>query len=239
MPGSQYIALSALRTRLQQLDRLADDLSNVGTIGYRGGRTIQLTSTRAEFQGALRSAVDTQTGPMRLDTSAGTIAPTGRGLDAAIVGDGFFVVETPQGLQYTRNGHFQQGIDGLLVASDGAVVQGTDGPITLGAGEARIDVDGRVWSGQTAVGRLLIVGVPDPAAMARGDGARLLAGAQTPEPLDDAHVQPGALEDSNVVLAEGLARLTSVSRSFEALQRAISTVLNDIDGRFIDHMGRR
>ena len=46
MSGGQYIALSALRTRLQQLDQLADDLSNVNTSGYRGARSIQEAATR-------------------------------------------------------------------------------------------------------------------------------------------------------------------------------------------------
>jgi flagellar basal body rod protein FlgG len=239
MPGAQYIALSALRTRMQQLDQLADDLSNVHTSGYRGGRTIQQAVTREEFDGALRSAVDTMNAGTRLDMSKGTIEPTGRDLDVAIEGDGFFVVETAKGKEYTRNGHFGRSLDGTLVTSDGAVVQGTDGAITLGRGDARIDKEGLVWSGTVNVGRLLVVSVPDPASMQRGEGARLTAEGQEPTQLDDAVFRPSSLEASNVAMSEGLARLTTVSRNFEALQRAISTLLNDVDGRFIDQMARR
>jgi flagellar basal body rod protein FlgG len=239
MSGGQYIALSALRTRLQQLDQLADDLSNVNTSGYRGARSIQEAATREEFGTALRTAVDTVTGATRIDQAKGTIDPTGRDLDVAIEGEGFFVVETQKGLEYTRNGHFNRAIDGTLVTSDGATVQGVDGPITLGKGDSRIDHDGKVWSGTANVGQLLVVTVKDPGAMTRGTGARLLADGQETTPVDDAVLRPQSLEASNVAMAEGLARLTTLSRNFEALQRAISTLLNDVDGRFIDHMSRR
>lgn len=239
MPGGQYIALSALRTRMQQLDQLADDLSNAHTSGYRGARTIQEAVARDGFGEALRSAVDTASGAVRIDMTRGTIEPSGRDLDVAIEGDGFFVLETPEGLQYTRNGHFARAIDGTLVTSDGAIVQGEDGPITLGAGDARIDEKGRVWSGAANVGTLSIVTVADPGAMVRGTGSRLLAGGQETTEVEDFSLRPASLEASNVAMSEGLARLTSVSRNFEALQRSISTLLNDVDGRFIDQMARR
>lgn len=239
MPGGQYIALSALRTRLQQLDQLADDLSNVNTSGYRGARTIQEAATRDEFGGVLRSAVDTAMGATRIDMQKGTIEPTGRDLDVAIEGDGFFVVKTGDVEEYTRNGHFARSIDGTLVTSDGAIVEGEDGPIQLTRGDARIDNKGLVWSGTNNVGRLKVVTVSDPGGMTRGMGARLLANGQEVTEVEDLVLRPSSLEASNVAMAEGLGRLTSVSRNFEALQRAISTLLNDVDGRFIDQIGRR
>mgnify|MGYP000063307360 CR=1 FL=1 len=239
MPGGHYVALSALRTRMQQLDTLADDLANGHTSGYRGSRTIQEAVVRDEFDGALRSAVDTASGAVRIDMTQGTIEPTGRDLDVAIAGEGFFVIETGKGLEYTRNGHFARSIDGTLVASDGAIVQGEDGPIELGPGDARIDEKGRVWSGAANVGTLMLVTVEDPGAMVRGLGSRLLAMGQETTEMDEIALRPASLESSNVGMSEGLARLTMVSRNFEALQRAISTMLNDVDGRFIDHMARR
>lgn len=239
MPGGQYVALSALRTRMQQLDQLADDLSNVHTSGYRGARMIQEAVARDDFGDALRSAVDTAAGAVRIDMTKGTMQPSGRDLDVALEDDGFFVLETSDGLQYTRNGHFGRAIDGTLVTSDGAIVQGEDGPITLGSGDARIDDRGRVWSGVAQVGTLKVVTFADPGGLARGNGSRLLAVGQEPVDVDEVRLRPASLEASNVAMAEGLARLTSVSRNFEALQRSISTLLNDIDGRFIDQMARR
>ena len=70
-------------------------------------------------------------------------------------------------------------------------------------------------------------------------GARLNAGAQTPTAIDHAVVRGGTLEQSNVTVADRLAQLTTVSRGFEAMQKAISLLLNDVDGRAIDHLGRR
>ena len=52
-------------------------------------------------------------------------------------------------------------------------------------------------------------------------------------------VRGGALEASNVQLPERMVQLTEVSRAFEALQRGITTLMNDVDGRAITELGRR
>jgi flagellar basal body rod protein FlgG len=70
-------------------------------------------------------------------------------------------------------------------------------------------------------------------------GARLRADGQTATPVKTAVVRGGSLEQSNVSIADRIAELTTVSRGFEALQKAISMLMNDVDGRAIDHLGRR
>jgi flagellar basal-body rod protein FlgF len=142
-------------------------------------------------------------------------------------------------MRYTRNGHFTLNADRQLVAEDGAKVQGEGGPITIGDGEVRIDQDGTVWAGTTKAGRIQVVDFPNPTELAHEQGARLVAGGQTPTPVDAPVVRGGMLEQSNVTVADRLAQLTTVSRGFEAMQKAISLLLNDIDGRAIDHLGRR
>jgi flagellar basal body rod protein FlgG len=125
------------------------------------------------------------------------------------------------------------------VTEDDRPVLGTDGkPITLGQGEAHVDEDGTVWAGTMQAGRLAVVTFKDPSALTREDASRFAADGQTAAPVNAPTVRAGSLEQSNVSVADRLAELTSVSRGFEALQKSMSVLMNDIDGRAIDRLGR-
>jgi flagellar basal body rod protein FlgG len=240
MPGSQYIALSGLRARVDELDRLAADIANIGTVGYKSTRGARAAAERDAFGAALQTAIDTTSGGQRLDTTAGALAHTGRPLDLAIDGQGFFVVETPAGPRYTRDGSFSIGADRQLVTRDGFAVQGADGPITIADdGELRVDADGSVWAGTTKAGQLSVVDFADRGALVHEHGSLLRADGQTATPVEAPVVESGSLEQSNVSMADRIASLTSVSRGFEALQKALSLMMNDVDGRAIEHLGRR
>jgi len=67
----------------------------------------------------------------------------------------------------------------------------------------------------------------------------LSAGKQTPVEADHVAVRAGALEQSNVSVVVRIAELTDVARGFDALQRAVSILMNDVDAKAIDHLGRR
>jgi flagellar basal body rod protein FlgG len=228
-----------MRTRLDQLDRLAADLANVDTTGYKGTRMTDVEADRP-FATTLQSAIDVTTADPRLDMQTGTVTPTGRSLDLAIDGNGFFVLDTARGQRYTRNGHFKTNVDGTLVTADGDAVLGDDGkPIQLGKGDVTVANDGTIRSGATVAGKLQVVEFATPANLVQESGAILRADNMTPTPVQDVAVQSGALEASNVSVVERIAQLTDMSRSFEALQKALSVLMNDIDGRAIDQLGRR
>jgi flagellar basal body rod protein FlgG len=239
MSGSQYIALSGLRARIDELDRLAADIANVGTAGYKGERDTTAAVGRPTFDQTLQSAIDTTFGGRRLDLTDGALAATGRALDVALDGAGFFAIDTPGGPRYTRNGHFTLNADRQLVNEQGHPVRGASGPITLGDGDIRIDGDGTVWTGTTKAGRIAVVTFADPGALVRDQGSGLRADGQPPIAVAAPTMKAGTLEQSNVSVADRLAQLTSVSRGFEALQKSISMLMNDVDGRAIDHLGRR
>jgi len=238
MAGGHYVALSGMRTRLDELDRLASDLANVGTAGYKAERTGHRNVPRPAFDSALESAIDSSLGERRLDARAGAIEPTGRALDVAIEGNGFLVVETAAGTRYTRNGHLSRAADGSLITADGAVVKGLDGPIAVGTGRLAIDSDGTVTSDGVSVGTLAVVEFANAGALVRESGALLRADA-APTPVASPTLRTGSLEQSNVSVVDKVAELTSVNRSFQALQKAVSVLMNDVDGRAIDTFGRR
>ena len=238
MAGGQYIALSGMRTRLDELDRLAADLANAGTSGYKGERTGNENVPRP-FETALQTAIDVSTGGRRLDVRPGVIADTGRPLDIAIEGPGFLTVQTPDGPRYTRNGHLTQAPDGTLTTMDGSPVMGTDGPLKLGKGDIQIGADGSIRTGEILAGKLAIVEFGTPEQLVRDGGALLSAAGQAPVAATSSQVTAGKIEGSNVSVVDRVAELTSVSRSFEALQKAVSVLMNDIDGRTIDYMARK
>jgi flagellar basal body rod protein FlgG len=228
-----------MRTRLEELDRLAFDLANVSTAGYKTERLAKRSSQREEFGNVLEAAVDVVTVDTKIDFRPGTLATTGRDLDVAIDGRGFFEIETPRGMRYTRNGSFHRRADGLLTTSDGEPVLGDGGQITLGTGAISISPDGTIKSGEAIAGRLRVVEFPSEKDLIRESGARFraLTGAQ-PEEID-ARVVGGALEQSNVSVVDRMAALTELSRGFEALQRGVTTLMNDLDARAISELVRR
>jgi flagellar basal-body rod protein FlgF len=237
MAGSQYIALSGMRSRLDQLDRLSSDIANAGTAGYKAERSSDAESDRPQFEAVFQTAVDVTDGGRRMDVRPGTIAGTGRDLDVAIEGKGYFSVQTPGGTRYTRNGHFSVDANGTLVTGDGAPVLGASGPIAVGKGNVSVDQDGTVHAGETVAGKLAVVDL-DAAALTREGSSLFRADGAKAQPIAQPIVRGGALEQSNVSVVDRIAELTSVSRSFEALQKAVSLVMNDIDGRAIDAFRR-
>ena len=240
MPGGSYSALSGMRARLDELDRLAADLANVSTAGYKVERAGTQASERSQFSSALDSAVDVVAGQPKIDFRPGVIATTGRDLDVAIEGRGFFVVQTPAGERYTRNGGFTRRSDGVLSTTQGEPVLGESGEITLGQGNATIDADGSIKSGATVLGKLRVVEFKSESDIVRESGARFKAipGA-APDPSERARLVSGSIEQSNANVVEIMAKLTEVSRGFESLQRGVTTLTNELDGRAIAELTRR
>jgi flagellar basal-body rod protein FlgF len=239
MPGGVYAALSGMRARLEDLDRLASDLANVGTSGYKTERAATSAAERPSFRSVLDSAVDATTGSTRVDFRPGTIGSTGRDLDVAIEGRGFFAVSTPGGERYTRNGAFTRREDGVLTIADGSPVLGTAGEIRVGRGQISVSEDGTVKAGDVIAGKLRVVDFPNPADAQRESGVRFRAAAGvTPDDIP-ARVISGSLEQANVSMVDRMAALTDLTRSFEALQRGVSVLMNDVDGRAITELGRR
>lgn len=242
MAGGTYTALSGLRTRMEQLDRLASDIANAKTAGYKAERVTSHTAERPDFRQLLQSAIDVTPGPGRLDFRPGSMERTGRDLDVAIEGRGFFVVETPNGPRYTRNGNFSRQADGTVTTADGMPVIGRDGPLRItGEGALAIDADGTLRAGVQNVGRLQVVDFDDYQRLEREDLGRFRApAAQTPTDVSEqVAIRGGLLEASNVSVADRMVAMTDLARNFEALQRGLALLMNDIDGRVAQELGRR
>jgi flagellar basal-body rod protein FlgF len=243
MPGGAYSALSGMQQRLEALDRVASDLANVSTSGYKSERAANYAAEREQFSDLLDSAVDVAKGGAKIDFRPGTITTTGRDLDVAIEGRGMFVIETANGERYTRGGSFSRRADGVLVTADGDPVMGVGAPgknvrITLPKGAVTVGADGSLRVGEASVGQLKVVEFDEKDLM-RESGSRFRVDASITPKDSESSLVAGALEQANVSAVDRMVALTEITRSFEALQKGISVLMNDIDGRAIAELGKR
>lgn len=242
MAGGSYAALSGMRTRLEQLDRLASDIANAKTAGYKAERVTTNAAPRPDFGRALQAAVDVTPGVGHVDFRPGSMEKTGRDLDFALEGRGFFVVDTPQGTRYTRNGNFSLSADGTVTTADGHAVQTAGGALELGKAGGPVSVadDGTVSVGGQAVGKLRVVDFDDYADLQREDLGRFrVTNMAQPHETPITTVRAGMLEASNVSVVDRMVALTEVARGFEALQRGMNILTTELDGRAITELGRR
>ena len=170
----------------------------------------------------------------------GPLEATNNPLDVAIVGDGFFAVQTPQGERYTRNGNFQLDQNGFLVTGNGYFLKGTNGePIQLQGGNVFIGDDGTITVDRILAGVLQVVDFEKPYHLNKlGDGLFEAApGAAVPLGADRVSLRQGYLEGSNVEVVEEMVNIIKTSRDFESNQKSIQMQDTTLD-RAVNDVGR-
>jgi flagellar basal-body rod protein FlgF len=224
-----YNAASAMMVRLSELDTIAHNLANANSPGFRAMRlsfrnfgetllwAMNGTNNRPPARLPLGVTVDQQ----RLEMRSGALRPTGNSLDVALDGDGWFVVQTPQGVRYTRKGNFALASDGTLVTADGYPVLGDNNqPLRISSSAAvaslRIAETGEIFAGSQRLGRLRIVSVQN--LQPAGDGYYI---GTNPQPSNTRIVQ-GMLEGSNVQVITELVRMLNALRTYEMASRTFS-----------------
>lgn len=213
MDRGLYIAASGMLAEQVRQDQIANDLANASTPGYKGDRTAQRTFNDLLLASSASGAViGPQSTAVQVDAIETDFTPqpareTGEPLDFAIVGEGFFAVETARGVRYTRNGQFQVSPQGRLTTAMGDPVLDRAGrPIEVGRG-GRVDPE-----------RLGVVALNDP----RKEGDSLVVGA--PAGAAGGQVRAGALEASGADAARSMVDMISSMRAFEAGQKVIQTI---------------
>jgi flagellar basal-body rod protein FlgF len=221
-------AASGMRSRLESLDMLANNIANSSAPGFKADR---------EFYNLYRSseAADSSatTPPPTLpvierqwtDFAQGVLTPTNNSLDLALNGDGFFVAGSPSGHIFTRNGSFHLSSQGQLETPDGhAVLDQNGNPIVLDSSRpVEITTQGVVNQDGQDVAQLGVVSFKDTSTLTKRGSAYFAVdlSAITPDP-SAAEVLQGQLESANSQPAESAIRLVSVLRQFESLQKAMT-----------------
>jgi len=244
MNSGMYAALTGNIAAMQKLDILANNLANVNTTGYKRDR-FQFESILGTVNNPTANAAPLTAAPVhsnliqQTDFSAGGVQQTKNTLDFAIDGSGFFVVETPEGRRYTRQGNFHLDQTGRLVTADGHSVMG-GGPITISGGRVDVDGEGKIFVDGGQVGTLDIVDFPKPYQLEKV-GSALFAptNAQAaPQPASTASVvKQGFLENSNVSAVLEMVQLIETARYFDSCSKAVKTY-DDMATRAVNELGR-
>jgi len=211
----------------QEFDIIAHNLANVSTVGFK--RRCNAFSKSLEAQNTETYSPGTIDLNSIFDFSQGSIVETGRPLDFALHGKGFFVIETPEGPLYTRNGTFQTNQNSQIVDSQGRIVAGQAGPITIpgniGISQLSVSSDGTIGAGEIAIGKFRLVDFND-------NDIKLVPTGDSCYRMPDVNIQPVAAEQlvvkqgyqeaSNVQIVDELVDMILVSRLYEANMKSIA-----------------
>jgi flagellar basal-body rod protein FlgG len=222
-------AYSALQARMKVVDVIANNLANANTTGFK-----------RDFAHIFLGETGFETGTL-VDVSPGDLVFTGNELDAAINGPGFFAIQTPAGVRYTRNGSFSLNADGELVTRDGMPVLNKSGAtINVGHGKVALQDGGIVTVDGNEVATLKIVNVSDPRKLEK-EGSSRLNWTGSPEEIQDVpdpHLKGESLERSNVNAIDEMIHLMSAYREFEAVQKSLRTLMTDMNGKLVQELGK-
>jgi flagellar basal-body rod protein FlgF len=241
MDSGLYAAYTGLLARTQALDTAANNLANAGTAGFRAHRDY--------FSGVLAGNVDQDPdtasqvgqsvngfgvlGGNRLDLGQGEIKATGNPLDLALEGQGFFAIQTSNGIRYTRDGSFSRSPTGVLQTAQGEpVLDPNQKPITIPTGSVYVSPDGNIsvstTDGSVIVGRVGAYDFSDKSVLAAEGANRFSANGAKPIAAN-ASIEQGSVEGANEDAIHGTMQLVLVQRQAEMMQKALSVFNNDFD----------
>jgi flagellar basal-body rod protein FlgF len=213
MDRGLYIAASGMLAEQIRQDQIANDLANSSTPGYKSDRTTQTNfgellltnSVTGETVGSQGTAVEVD--QVKTDFTPQTTRETGEPLDFAVVGEGFFAIQTKAGVRYTRNGQFSTDAQGRLVTATGDPV--------LGKGNRTISV---AKGGTVDPKQLAVVNLTNP----RKQGDSLVSG--TPRGTATGVARAGVLEASGADPARAMVDMIASMRTYESGQKVIQTI---------------
>ncbi len=268
-----FTGASGMLAQQHRMDAISNNLANADTTGYKRDVSVhkafpELLLRRTSDDGVVQfpyrnepvGSIDKAPVVGRLGTGVeqnevftifeqGAVQETSNSFDLALEGDGFFVVDTPYGERYTRNGSFTIGPESLLVTQQGYPVLGEDGnPIEVQQNNFAVDDQGRVfaneeflndperlvqmrengWDETVQIGTLRLVGVDEPRYLRKEGGnlwntTRESGAAVDRLDADRPAVLQGFLETANVNPVTEMTQMIEVNRAYEPNQKAIQT----------------
>jgi flagellar basal-body rod protein FlgF len=237
-------AAAGMRSRLESLDLLSNNIANASTVGYKADRDAFLPWVSEQAREGFPDPVESPDLERHYtDHQQGPLTRTGQSLDFAIFGRGMFQVETPQGARFTRAGAFQVNGQGKLQTAAGHLVKvrPADGRgFRLNpALPVETTADGAIRQQGILQGTLEIFDFESLDAVNKEGSSyfRLDSDSLTPKLAMNFEVKQGYLEQANSGTAESAVRLVSVMRQFEALQKA-ATIGGEMNRRAIEEVAK-
>ena len=234
MVSGKYSALSGAVAREQSMANIAANLANVNTAGYKKANV----SFESLLQGAKQTKEANGINYSRIkgnftEFSPGPMIETGNSLDMAIHGDGFFKVQGPNGVLYTRRGDFVLDQTGNLQTSNGmAVLDSSNGPITIPdttinqisvSSLGEISTMGRDGS-RSVIGSIGVVTINDTSKLKREADTTFSLQADGQETVTtEPTLVIGNLETSNVNMTEEMTMMIDSLRTFETYHKVLKS----------------
>lgn len=231
MDNTNYIALSRQMALWKQMDIVSNNMANMNTSGYKQDDAVfssYLVQT-PEAQGIGKAPLYfTQDFGMYKDFKEGAFQETGNTFDVALDGDAFFAVETNNGERYTKKGQFSIDSEGKLVTNEGAIVmsEGNE-PFFFAPGETEVFISntGEIATENGVIGRMKLVSFEDNQKLKKVEGTMFAnpAGNMMLAGGNNAVVNQGMIEKSNVEPIVEMTKMINLQRSYEYVQQMIDT----------------
>lgn len=249
-----YTAATAMNVQMTRMDLVSNDLANVNTTGYKKDFAV-ISSFEEELLYRMKDIENNKPN----NKPIGYISPGARVEDIytqftqasfmetgdlnnfAIDGEGFFQVQTPNGLRYTRDGSFSVNKAGSLVTKEGYAVMGENGPIELGQEFLSSNTDmvvgrlGNIRVGLDNIDKLVVVNFEEPQALLK-QGDNLYISEEEGIPINS-QIYQGYLEVSNVNAVEAMVDMITISRAYEMNQKMIQ-VHDQLLGKAVNEIGK-
>jgi flagellar basal-body rod protein FlgG len=255
MISGLYTAASGLIAQTEQQDVIANNLANVNTTGYKKDRALfiafpevflnRINDEKVKIPGAGIRDLQTPIGmvgqgvQLRIDgvqpsiTEEGSLVENDNKLSMAIKGNAMFVINTPNGIRYTRDGNFNLNSDGKLVTQSGYAVMGHAGEIMIDGADVRVDKTGDIYVNKNELDTLRLATFTKDDNL-RKEGANLFYkpdGTELPENdlAENEQVMQGYLESSNVNPVREMVDMIAAYRAYESSQKAIQSQDETLD----------
>ena len=217
MDAALYTTLNRQSGLMREMGVIANNIANGSTAGFRREGVVFSEYVAAMDRDPSLSMAHAS--GRHVDLSQATLSQTGGTFDFAIQGEGFFLVETPQGERLTRAGSFTPSAEGELVTPDGFRLLDAGGAPIFVPPDAKVALarDGTLSAKGEALAQVGLWRPTDPLALRHQSGTLFDAGAL--EPVEDGQVLQGMLEDSNVQPVSEIARMIEVQRAYELGQK--------------------
>jgi len=238
MDSGFYVAYAGFAARMQALDIVAGNLANASTSGYKSQSPFYTALSAAqgdEVLSPLNQAVNKFgiLGGSRVDVRSGSLQPTGGATDLAIEGDGYFTLQTPAGIRYTRNGSFSLNAARQLITQEGDLVEAEQGtklvPVTVPTGAIAVSPDGTISVNGALVAKLHIVQFAPGTDLEPEGDSKYIASAGGEMPAVGENVRQGILESSNINAVAGAVDLIVLQRQADMMSRALSILNTDFN----------
>jgi len=225
----------------KELELLSHNLANASTPGFKQELLyLWRLDSQAQSSDPLQQQQASYLNVRSRDITQGNLRQTGNETDFALDGPGFFKVQTPQGIRYTRNGMFRLNSDYQLATQEGYLVQGKNGPLTLNANDQNyyMDQEGGIHMDKSLGDQMAVVDFANPQGLATQGHTLYVATPAAGQEIEapTTKVREGEIEESNFDPTAEMVQLVNIQRSFEAYLKVLETFAAK-DQKVIDEIG--